>query len=115
MLLVRWAPVAVGVFAFFAVVSLIRLLRRKSCFLGHRHKLFIAMDYHGYKNPQGIFIERCRCFSVSGEATDKHRFVMRWFCDACDSMGEHCWDKTGSWKLEHGKIVPDEKRWANRV
>jgi hypothetical protein len=41
--------------------------------------------------------------------------LMRWFCDACNSMGEHCWEKTGSWKLEHGKIVPDEKRWANRA
>jgi hypothetical protein len=113
--LVRWVPVVIGVFAFFSFVALIRILRKTTCILGHRQKRFLTMDFNGAKNAQGIFIPRCRCFTVQGEATDYHRFLMRWFCDACNSMGEHCWEKTGSWKLEHGKIVPDEKRWANRA
>lgn len=108
-LLIRYAMVIFGVFAFFAIICGIRILNMKTCFFRHRAKRFLSMDYHGYKNPQGIYIDKCRCDTMS------HRFLMRWFCDACKSMGEHCWDQTGEWKLEHGKIVPDEKRWANRA
>lgn len=114
-LMIRWALVTAGVVGFFAIVCLIRIMLKNTCFFRHRQKRFLTMEYHGYKNPQGILVPRCRCGTLRGEITDAHRFLMRWFCDACNSMGEHCWDKTGEWKLEHGKIVPDEKRWANRV
>lgn len=113
-IVMRYLLVILGVFAFFAIVSGIRLLRRNTCFFGHREKRFLSMDYNGAKNAQGVFIPRCTCFSDTGRPTDRYRFRMRWFCDACNAMGEHCWDQTGEWKLEHGKIVPDEKRWANR-
>jgi hypothetical protein len=113
--MVRYLMVVMGVFAFFSVLCGIRLLRRRTCFFGHREKRFLSMDYNGAKNAQGVFIPRCMCFSNNGSPTDRYRFRMRWFCDGCNEMGEHCWDKTGEWKLEHGKIVPDEKRWANRA
>ena len=111
----HWLHVAFGVFGFFAVLALFRLIWTRTCLFHHRQKRFIAMDLHGRKNEQGVDIPRCRCFGDPiGTITDHHRFLMRWFCDVCTSMGEHCWDKTGEWKLEHGKIVPDEKKWANR-
>lgn len=113
-LLVRYVMIILGVFGFFSIVCGIKIFNRKSCFFRHRAKRFLTMDYHGRTNPQGVLIPRCRCFTVEGAPTDHHRFLLRWFCDACNAMGENCWDKTGEWKLEHGKIVPDEKRWANR-
>lgn len=107
--------IVLGVFTFFVIAALIRMIWTKTCFFRHRQKRFLTMDLHGKVNAQGIGVPRCRCWaSTECDPTDYHRFLMRWFCDACASMGEHCWDKTGEWKLEHGKIVPDEKRWANR-
>jgi hypothetical protein len=100
-----------GVFAFFAIAALIRIVWTKTCFFRHRQKRYIAMDYRGRNTAQGVYIGQCRCW----DTFNCHRFAMRWFCDACKQMGEHCWDKTGEWKLEHGKIVPDEKKWAQRL
>jgi hypothetical protein len=114
MVTLRLWIIAFDVFTFFVIASLIRMVWTKTCFLRHRKKRFLTMEEHGKNNSQGVFIGRCYCFGEDGKPTDTHRFLMRWFCDACDSMGEHCWDKTGEWKLEHGKVVPDEKRWANR-
>lgn len=113
-IMVRWGLVVLGVFGFFALLALLRTIRTKTCVLGHRQKRYLSMDLHGKYNAQNLFVPRCRCWAGDCEFSDYHRFLMRWFCDACGSMGERCWDKTGEWKLEHGKIVPDEKRWANR-
>lgn len=104
-----------GVVAGFMFIQYIRWLLGKTCFFRHQNKRFLAMDYHGHKNDQGIQVPRCRCWAEPNQTySDKHRFLMRWFCDSCNAMGEHCWDQTGEWKLEHGQIVPDEKRWAQR-
>lgn len=114
-MMIRLGVVLFGVFAFFAVVSLLRIIWTRTCLFHHRKKRFITMDLNGGVNAEGIQVPRCRCWAPEGRTySDHHRFRMRWFCDACESMGEHCWDKTGEWKLEHGRIVPDEKKWANR-
>lgn len=117
---IRWIYVALGVFGFFAVLAFIRIVWTKTCILHHRQRRYIAMDLHGRKNAQNIAIPFCYCWATAQDKlgnllpSHSHRFLMRWFCDACGSMGEHCWDKRGEWKLEHGQIVPDEKRWAQR-
>ena len=111
LILLVWAGVLAGV----VVIQFIRWAWKHTCFFRHRNKRFLSMDYHGHKNAQGVLVPRCRCWADRpGEITDHHRFHMRWFCDACNEMGEHCWDETGEWKLEHGRIVPDAKRWAQR-
>ena len=104
-----------GLFGVAFLACIIRHLWRNTCSIHHRQKRYIAMDLHGSKNAQGIVVPRCHCWSDSRYPSDHHRFLMRWFCDACKSMGEHCWDKKGEWRLEMGKIVPDEKRWAQRL
>jgi hypothetical protein len=114
--LFRYLIVLAGVTVGLTLITGLRHLVKKTCFFRHRNKRFIAMDLNGQPNAQGVMVPRCRCYRDPNYQTytDHHRFRMRWFCDACDAMGEHCWDKTGEWKLEMGKIVPDEKRWAQR-
>lgn len=99
-----------GLFGFAVLACIIRHLWTKTCSIRHLKRRYLAMDYRGQNNAQGVYVPPCRCW----ETPNCHRFSMRWFCDACESMGEHCWDKKGEWKLEMGKIVPDEKRWAQR-
>lgn len=112
MIFYRYAVVALGVFSFFVILSLLRMLWRKTCILHHRAKRIVAMDWHGRSNAEGVHVPRCS--HMGGDLKDIHRWSIRWFCDACQAMGEHCWDRNGEWYLEGGKIVPDEKKWANR-
>lgn len=41
--------------------------------------------------------------------------VARWVCDRCGKMGEYCLGQEikGTWTVSGGRLVPDEKRWAN--
>lgn len=112
---INWPLISIGLFAFFALGCLARNVYVKTCFFRHRRKRFLAMDLHEQVNAQGVKVPPCCCFSEHGKITRHHRFLMRWFCDACESMGEECWDQRGEWKLEQGQIVPDEKRWAQRL
>jgi hypothetical protein len=107
---IQMLTVYLGVFSFVVLACIVRHFLKNTCTIRHRQKRYVAMDYRGRNNAQGVYVQSCNCWGVP----DCHRFSMRWFCDICGAMGEHCWDKTGEWKLEMGKIVPDEKRWAQR-
>jgi len=112
MMVARWTGIILGVFTFFATVSFLQILWRRTCLFHHRAKRYIAMDYHGSYNSEHIFVPGCS--HMGWDFKNLHRWVMRWICDACQSMGEHCWDRPGEWKLEGGRIVADEKKYANR-
>lgn len=55
-----------------------------------------------------VFLNHCR---TCGDSLQ----VARWVCE-CGVMGEtYIKIGTGIFKAEFGKLVPDEKRWANHV
>lgn len=44
---------------------------------------------------------------------DKGIYIARWICRRCPEMVEECLGKSRDWKIEHERLVPDEKKWAN--
>ena len=57
---------------------------------------------HGYK-----FTTHCDfCMNVMQ--------IARWFCERCTKGGEHAIRRgEGLYTVSFGKLVPDEKKWAN--
>lgn len=41
-------------------------------------------------------------------------YVTKWICEKCGEMGYFCVadERYGAWKIEHGRVVPDEKAWT---
>jgi hypothetical protein len=44
---------------------------------------------------------------------DKGIYIARWVCTRCPEMVEECLGRDKDWMIEHGKLVPNVKRWAN--
>lgn len=44
---------------------------------------------------------------------EKDIYVARWACRRCPKMGEDCLGKDQDWTIQHEKLVPDVKKWAN--
>jgi hypothetical protein len=44
---------------------------------------------------------------------DKGIYIVRWICTRCPEMVEECLGREKDWMIEHGKLVPNVKRWAN--
>jgi len=44
---------------------------------------------------------------------DKDITIARWVCRRCPEMAEECFGRLKDWKIEHERVVPDEKKWAN--
>jgi len=44
---------------------------------------------------------------------DQGIYIARWICTRCPEMVEECLDNKKDWMIEHGKLVPNVKRWAN--
>lgn len=40
-------------------------------------------------------------------------YAARWACRRCSVMGEDYIGSHQDWKIEHEKLVPDVKKWAN--
>lgn len=100
--MIRFYLAAVIFVSAWIIVHFIILLWYDTCLFRHRNKKFIFMEKYFIH----MYRKSCPCdFS-------EHRYRMRWFCDACSRMGEHCFDRPGEWKIEYGEIVPDEKKYA---
>lgn len=87
------------------VVNLIALwvrhgIRTNPCFFSHAHRYIAIVD-----------INFCM-HAVPWSHNGSHLQLVRWVCERCPSMGESCVSYEGVVKIEHGKLVPDEKRWA---
>lgn len=89
------ALVVIGLLMLIATGSLRKIGRRIACFFGRHDREYVAM-------------RRLKWFSGT-EST------FRWFCRRCSRMGEKyvAVASRGSFKIEHGKLVPDYKAWAN--
>lgn len=44
---------------------------------------------------------------------EKGIYIARWVCRRCPEMAEECFGRFKDWKIEHERVVPDEKKWAN--
>lgn len=44
---------------------------------------------------------------------DKGIYIARWVCTRCPEMAEECLGRMKDWMIEHGKLVPNVKKWAN--
>lgn len=44
---------------------------------------------------------------------DKNIYSARWACRRCPMMGEECLGNKQDWTIEHERVVPDVKKWAN--
>ena len=44
---------------------------------------------------------------------DKDITIARWVCRRCPEMKEECFGRGKDWKIEHERVVPDVKKWAN--
>lgn len=44
---------------------------------------------------------------------EKNIYSARWACRRCPVMGEDCLDSKQDWTIEHERVVPDVKKWAN--
>ncbi len=83
-------------------------------FLGHRKKYVGVQDlldkteiYPKYCIHQCQFIRHCDfCWNVLQ--------IARWVCERCSVMGEKSIRRgDGLFMAYFGKLVPDEKKWAN--
>ena len=53
------------------------------------------------------------CTDHNHKIGDKNITIARWVCRRCPVMEEECFNKGKDWKIEHERIVPDVKKWAN--
>lgn len=44
---------------------------------------------------------------------DKDITIARWVCRRCPEMKEECFGRGKDWKIDHERVVPDVKKWAN--
>jgi hypothetical protein len=44
---------------------------------------------------------------------EKGIYLARWVCRRCPAMTEECLGVGKDWTIEHEKLVPDVKKWAN--
>jgi hypothetical protein len=87
-------------------------LKHLLCFLafGHRRK------YLNVEVRCGTFGGwSCGRFLHRWHFSDDRIWVTRWVCSRCGKMGQTCLGdaRHSAWKIEHERLVPDEKRWAN--
>lgn len=102
--------IAIGLSLFMLIGRAIAWLRTK-CLFGHPRKYVAAVPlkfdfYNGVGDPR---------YETSGGITVSYSHIARWVCanENCKGMGEHPIEGPGAWTVSFGKLVPDEKRWAN--
>jgi hypothetical protein len=44
---------------------------------------------------------------------EKNIYIARWACRRCPILNEECLENKQDWKIEHERLVPDVKKWAN--
>lgn len=44
---------------------------------------------------------------------DQGIYIARWVCRRCPKMEEECLGRGQDWTIEHEKLAPDVKKWAN--
>ena len=49
----------------------------------------------------------------SHKVGEKNIYIARWACRRCPILKEECLDNKQDWKIEHERLVPDVKKWAN--
>lgn len=77
---------------------------------GHRKKyLSVEVRKGGYGGVN------CGAFFHQLHWSQDNYSLTRWVCERCDKMGEKCLGdtKNGRWTIVNGRLVPDEKKWAN--
>jgi hypothetical protein len=89
--------------------------RRLLCWLFGHEKKYVGVEDRLEKKdaypkdcPHGwSFIKYCNfCLNVMQ--------IARWFCQRCPKGGEtYIWRGEGLFTVQFGKLVPDEKKWAN--
>lgn len=102
-----------GVAAIMIGILLVRFSKSRPCwFFGHQKK-HLSIE-------RRVFLETGICGRPDHPRAHKYLgveavcFVTKWVCSKCQEMGLFCVgeEKDGAWTIEHGKIVPDEKAWA---
>jgi hypothetical protein len=91
---------------------------RLPCWLGGHTKNYVGVEDVVWKDEYGVLERPCshdRTWLKHCDICGKSIQIARWFC-LCGEMGEtFIRVGTGIFKVEFGKLVPDEKRWANHV
>jgi hypothetical protein len=91
---------------------------KRLCGLFGHEKKYVGVEDIVWEGEYGLFERPCvhdeigmKWCSVCGKSCQ----VARWVC-SCGFMGEtYIRIGAGMFKVEFGKLVPDEKRWANHT
>lgn len=91
---------------------------RLPCWLvGHRHH-YVGVENIVWKDDSGYLAHPCPHDYLFLKHCNKCRDtaqIARWMC-RCGKMGEtYIREGQGMFKPEFGRLVPDEKAWANRI
>jgi hypothetical protein len=117
--LIPWFWILSGVCLGVVFVEKLRqLFKRRSCwFFGH-DKNYVAMSSSSFwKNGScGMVGHPIHSYHEDGKRIDACCFIASWICTKCGKMELECVGSVfqGAWRIEHGKVVPDEKAWADR-
>lgn len=84
---------------------------------GHKKK-YVGVEDIVWVGDAGVLERPCphehSCL-VHCSTCGKSVQIARWVCE-CGSMGEtYIRQGTGIYRVDFGKLVPDEKRWANHL
>ena len=84
------------------------------CWLFGHEKKYVGVEPIVWKNRLGELPLPCPHgfeFMKNCGVCDKATQICRWICE-CGSMGQD-FIREGFYKVEFGKLVPDEKGWGN--
>jgi len=115
-----WIP-ALAIVVVITVMVILNLVRANPCAFGLHKKRYVAivdLEHCVHRTSWGIY-----CRKQSSECPYAHRYhaqAARWVCSGneCATTGSECVDKPGLWLIEHGALVPDEKRliaWQDKL
>lgn len=111
MLTVLVVRVAGSIAGMIVALALIKLWNKKPCWLRGHDKKHLSIEVRTWtsgtcKRPSHRY--------HGGYVTQFPCYITKWVCEKCDAMDYFCVGeaKDGAWTIEHGKVVPDEKAWA---
>lgn len=85
--------------------------KRPCCIFGD-DKRFVAIRESTVSEPWRCPACRAKEGPPCHKAGDRY-YAARWACRRCPVMGEDYIGSHQDWTIEHEKLVPDVKKWAN--